>query len=80
LAAARDWVRNFVDRYNVHHLHRGINYVTPDQRHRGDDAEVLARRHEIYQAARRKNPARWSGTTRNWRRPEQVWLNPENEA
>lgn len=80
LTAAREWVRDFVDGYNGRHLHRGINYVTPDQRHRGEDVEVLARRHAVYQDARRKNPARWSGSTRNWGRPEQVWLNPENEA
>jgi putative transposase len=52
LAAARDWVRGFVNGYNRHHLHRGINYVTPDQRHRGEDAEVLAKSHAVYQAAR----------------------------
>jgi hypothetical protein len=59
------------------HLHSGIRYVTPAQRHAGEDAEILARRHETYQAARAANPGRWSGQTRNWSVIGAVPLNPE---
>jgi hypothetical protein len=39
--------------------------VTPAQRHRGEDQEVLAKRHALYQHARNQHPYRWSGATRN---------------
>ena len=63
---AREWVGRFVVWYNNEHLHGGIRFVTPAARHRGDDAQILERRHAVYEAARHKNPLRWSGKTRNW--------------
>lgn len=66
LAAAQTWVDTFVDWYNVAHLHSGIRFVTPETRHKGEDAAVLARRHELYQRARRARPNRWSRNTRCW--------------
>lgn len=54
LEAAREWVRGLVDWYNHQHKHRGINYVTPHQRHSGKDIEILAKRHVVYQQARAK--------------------------
>ena len=77
--AARDWVGAFEDFYNYHHCHSGIQYVTPDQRHRGEDRAILAKRHEVYQAAKERNPRRWTGNTRNWRPVAQVELNPTTE-
>ena len=79
LDAAREWVQAFVDWYNTKHCHRGINYVTPQQRHDGSDVEILARRHAVYQEARNQHPNRWSGDTRDWSRPKRVSLNPERE-
>lgn len=77
LEAAREWVHHFVQWYNHEHRHSGIRYVTPDERHRGLDHDILARRHQLYQAARAANPERWSGDTRNWTPVGPVWLNPE---
>ena len=77
VADARSWVQNFVCWYNEAHMHSGINYVTPDQRHLGLDKEILAERHKTYIAARLKNPQRWSRNTRNWAWEEKVYLNPE---
>lgn len=74
--AARQWVHGFVEWYNHEHRHSGIRFVTPAQRHAGDDAKVLAKRHAINQAAREANPARWSGKTRNWTPIGTVSLNP----
>lgn len=79
LDEARRWVQEFVERYNHHHLHRGIQFVTPEQRYRGDDTAILKNRHAVYQAARRRYPARWSGATRNWNPVGDVWLNPERD-
>lgn len=64
--AARAWVEQFVRWYNYEHCHSGIRFVTPHQRHTGQDQAILQRRHAVYQAARRQHPKRWSGATRNW--------------
>jgi putative transposase len=79
-AYARRWVDRFVRWYNAEHRHSGIRYVTPDDRHCGREVAILARRHELYTAARRAKPERWSRTTRNWTPVGQVVLNPQPEA
>ena len=76
---ARQWVGEFVEWYNGEHLHSGIRFVTPDDRHFGREAEILAQRRRVYEQARRRNPERWSGTCRNWQPVEKVYLNPEIE-
>jgi putative transposase len=77
LDEARAWVSSFVDWYNGEHLHSAIGYVTPNDRHAGRDVEILARRREVYEQARRRHPERWSGATRSWNRVEVVTLNPD---
>ena len=77
LDAARKWVRQFVDWYNHRHCHSRLKFVTPAQRHRGEDQAILARRHAVYQAAKARRPDRWSGDTRNWEPVGAVTLNPE---
>jgi transposase InsO family protein len=78
LEAAREWVRWFVDWYDHQHLHSAIRFVTPAQRHAGEDAEILANRCAVYEAARTRHPERWSGNTRDWSRVEAVRLNPNH--
>ena len=58
----------------------GIRYVSPAQRHVGEDRTILAARHELYTSARALNPARWSGATRNWSPIGPVTLNPERDS
>ncbi len=77
LEAARTWVAWFVSWYNEEHLHSAIGFVTPTQRHDGCDVDILARRAEVYAAARRRHPNRWTGELRNWERVEIVKLNPQ---
>jgi putative transposase len=79
LDAARAWVRDFMRWYNHEHRHSRIRFVTPAERHRGEDHQVLARRHALYQQARARHPRRWSGNTRNWEPIGAVMLNPERE-
>jgi transposase InsO family protein len=74
---ARSWVARFVTWYNGEHRHSGIRYVTPDQRHFDHERQVLARRHAVYERARRRKPERWSRSTRNWTPVATVVLNPE---
>lgn len=73
---ARKWVDSFVHWYNEEHHHSGIHFVTPGQRHRGEDIAILEQRKTVYEAARTRQPARWSGDIRNWDRIESVSLNP----
>ena len=80
LDAARQWAAAFVHWYNHEHHHSGIQYVTPAERHAGQDRALLARRHALYQQARERNPRRWSGQTRNWTPMAAVTLNPERDA
>ena len=54
LDQARDWASQFVHWYNVEHLHSGIRYVSPNQRHAGQDHEILAARHHLVKAIKTK--------------------------
>ena len=80
LAGARDWATTFVRWYNHEHRHSGIRYVSPTQRHAGEDQAILAARHALYVTARQLNPERWSGSTRNWSPLGAVTLNPERDC
>jgi putative transposase len=80
LADARQWAAAFVHWYNHEHRHSGIRYVTPAQRHAGEDRPALAARHALYQRARASNPRRWSGRTRDWTPIGAVTLNPERDS
>jgi len=66
--------------YNHDHRHSGIQYVSPAQIHSGRDHAILDARHARYQQARQKNPARWSGQSRNWTPVDVVTLNPERDS
>ncbi len=76
LQQARLWVAGFQRWYNEEHRHSGLKFVTPGQRHRGEDRAILEKRHALYQAAKAGNPERWSGSTRNWKPETIVYLNP----
>jgi transposase InsO family protein len=80
LGAARLWAAAFVRWYNHDHRHSGIRYVSPAQRHAGEDRTILAARHALYLQAQQRNPARWSRKTRNWAPVGPVTLNPERDA
>lgn len=76
---AREWVNKFMDFYNDKHRHSQIRFVTPAQRHAGEDAELLSKRDIVYAKAKVRNPRRWSGATRNWQPIGAVLLNPGRE-
>jgi putative transposase len=80
LDAARCWVREFVSWYNHDHRHSAIRYVSPAERHAGQDRATLARRHQLYTQAREANPRRWARHTRNWQPIAVVTLNPERDS
>lgn len=76
---ARQWTMDFVTWYNNEHFHSGIRFVTPCQRHSGEDREILENRQKVYLEARRRRPERWSGNIRNWNQVGSVWLNPDKK-
>ncbi len=73
---ARKWVKKFATWYNQEHLHSGINYLTPYQRHYRLDKNIIENRIKVYEKAKAKHPERWSKDIRNWSLPEYVALNP----
>jgi transposase InsO family protein len=73
---ACSWTMSFVDWYNHQHRHSGIRFVTPAQRHSGQAIAIARQRADVYERARQQHPRRWSRSTRCWRQPELVWINP----
>jgi transposase InsO family protein len=70
-------VQGFANWSNTAHRHSAIRFVTPDQRHRGEDRALPASRHQVCERARAARPERWSGRIRNRKPIGAVWLNPE---
>ena len=81
ITQARQWVQQFVTWYNTEHCHSGIQFVTPEQRHTGEDKVILAQRSSVYEVAKAARPERWKNrSTRNWQPVETVWLNPSKAS
>ena len=75
LEDAQTWVMHFTRWYNGEHLHSGLNFVTPNQRHNGGDKEQLQKRNMVIELAKSKRPERWSGKTRNCDPVGDVYIN-----
>ena len=73
---AREWVTKFVYWYNHVHMHSGIKYLTPFQRHYSLDKNIIENRKRVYIMAKENHPERWSREIRNWDLPKYVSLNP----
>jgi putative transposase len=76
LQEAREWVAGFQHWYDQVHRHSALKFVTPAQRHLGEDGVILEQRHALYVAAKARRPERWSGPSRNWVPEKTVYLNP----
>jgi transposase InsO family protein len=76
LDSACRWMATFATWYNEEHRHSAIRYVTPEQRHRGEDIALLAQRQAVYAEAKARHPQRWAGTIRDWSPILEVHLNP----
>ena len=80
LEEARAWTHRFVQWYNHEHLHSSLRFVTPAQKHAGEDTAILARRAEVYRAAKERHPERSNGRrTRNWSPVRPTTLNPVSQ-
>ena len=76
IIGAREWTHEFAQYYNVEHRHSGLKYITPIQRHNGDYKKILENRKEILEAARAKQPERWTRGIQSCELEEEIWLNP----
>ena len=79
ISTARAWCESFANWYNHEHLHSGLKFITPHQRHSGLDAMIMSKRAAVYKLAQQQNPERWSRNTRNWTLPLVVTLNPNKK-
>ena len=81
LDAAQEWAVRFVHRYNEEHSHSAILYVTPAQRHAGQDRACSPHAMKSIQRARQNAPRRWSSSsTRDWTPVEAATLNQERDT
>jgi putative transposase len=76
---ARSWSEQFVHWYNHEHFHSALKFVTPCQRHTGEDHLIRTKREVVYQAAKQRHPERWSGKIRNWLVTKVPTLNPNKK-
>jgi putative transposase len=79
LADALSWVNEFVEWYNHEHLHSRIQFVTPAERHAGNNVKIIEKCRPVYLAARNENPHRRSGNIRYWNVVTEVYLNPDKQ-
>lgn len=63
--------------YNEEHRHSKLNFVTPSERHKGKDKDILSARKQVLESAKRAHPLRWSGEVRNCKVVGAVTLNPD---
>ncbi|MCP5319668.1 MAG: hypothetical protein H7A12_02365 [Pseudomonadales bacterium] len=55
-----------------------FGFVTPTQRHAGEDTATLAHRAWVYERAKATHPLRWkTRPVRNWEPVRVVYLNPD---
>jgi putative transposase len=81
LSAAQRWMASFVRWYNFQHLHSGVKYVRPVDRHEGRDVAILEHRAAVYEAAKARHPERWgSRPTRDWSQPKRVCVRARRMA
>ncbi len=81
LSDARRWVGRFVTWYNTEHKHSKLRFVTPQERHTGEDVAILAQRQRVLEQAKQRTPSRWgSRQVRNCEPVEPTTLNPEKCA
>ncbi|HIO13172.1 MAG TPA: hypothetical protein EYN13_06435 [Methylococcales bacterium] len=79
LPTVRAGVKGLVHGYNNEHLHSAIKFVTAEQRHKGEDKEILVKRKCVYQQAKSRHPERWGGAIENWDQVDEVFLNPKKQ-
>jgi putative transposase len=79
--SAWTYFERFFEWYNTEHRHSGIAWLTPQEVHTGQAAEVLARHQATKDAAYAANPERFvNGPPRVHPLPTEVWINGPTEV
>jgi putative transposase len=76
IASARKWFADFVNAYNKHHQHSGLNYMTPFQVRSGKYRQIAQHRNQVMKQAFERNPQRWSRNVKQIPEEHIVLLNP----
>ena len=70
----------FTHWYNMEHKHSQLRFVTPHERHMGEDKVILAKCKQTIESAKALNPARWgSREVRDCTPVPPTTLNPVKE-
>tara|TARA_R110002110_G_C13458087_1_gene717853 strand:- start:57 stop:353 length:297 start_codon:yes stop_codon:yes gene_type:complete len=64
--AAR-WMVKFTRWYNCEHKHSGIKFVNPYQRHAGLEQDILDKRVQLYECAKKRHSNKWVSNIRCWK-------------
>jgi putative transposase len=76
IAAAREWMRDFVQWYNHEHYHSGLALQKPVTVHLGAAEQVVARRQQVLNRAYAVHPERFvRGAPTVPQPPAEVWIN-----
>jgi len=75
ITAARGWFADFINWYNTLHLHSALGYVTPNQKHNGEDLALFAKRQVILNKAALIHPERFVAGPRTVQPERVVTLN-----
>jgi putative transposase len=71
ISMARKWFADFINWYNERHQHSALGYVTPQQKHSGDDLNLFKKRQEVLNRAAVSHPERFVSGARKVQ-PERV--------
>ena len=66
--------------YNEVHLHSGLNFISPIDRHEGREREILTKRKAVLEEGKQKHPLRWSKEVRNCEPRGVVYINKPAEV
>lgn len=80
LADARAFCQTFFNHYNHIHRHKALGLHTPASVHYGTAADIRAHRQVVLDAARARNPERFSKPPTPPRLPTAAWINPPTPA
>jgi transposase InsO family protein len=75
LLKGREYFQNYYEEYNFTHRHSGIQFITPGERHYGEETKIMDQRNEIIDNFRVKNPHRYSSRAKVFRPIIEVKIN-----
>ena len=75
LESGRKYFLNFFNDYNYNNRHSGIQFLTPAQRHYGEEEKILSIRNRVIEEFFKENPHRYSGKPKKFEPIKEVKIN-----